>query len=167
MITAVLKENGTAVDAAIAATLCTGVVNMFSSGLGGGGFMIIRIPHTCTKEEKRAGIHHCSEKKVIDFRETAPAAAYEEMYEPNAMLARIGGLVVGIPAELRGLEEAHKRWGRLPWSRLVQPAIELAKGTFVSKELDRRLKVSETFHLFQLLGKRKIANTLSRFLETL
>lgn len=105
--------------------------------------MIIRVPKPCSRSENKAGLHHCSKKKVIDFRETAPAASFEEMYEPDAMLARIGGLSVGIPAELRGLEEAHKRWGRLPWSRLVEPAIQLAEGTFVSKELDRRLKVSE------------------------
>lgn len=138
----VLKENGTAVDAAIASTFCTGVVNMFSSGLGGGGFMIVRVPHKCSPAERRAGLHHCSSKKVIDFRETAPAAAHEAMYVGDAMLARIGGLSVGVPAELLGLEEAHKRWGKLPWERLVEPSIRLAEGTFVARELERRLKVS-------------------------
>jgi gamma-glutamyltranspeptidase/glutathione hydrolase/leukotriene-C4 hydrolase len=139
--TTVLKENGTAVDAAIAATLCTGVVNMFSSGLGGGGFMIIRVPEKCTLAERKAGLHHCSSKKVIDFRESAPAASHEKMFAKDAMLARIGGLSVGVPAELLGLEEAYKRWGKLPWSRLVEPSIKLAEGTYVAKELERRLKV--------------------------
>lgn len=139
---AVLKENGTAVDAAIAATFCTGVVNMFSSGLGGGGFMIIRDPRACTSAEKRKSLTSCSDKKVIDFRETAPAASHEDMYKSDAMLARIGGLAVGVPAELRGLEEAYQRWGKLPWARLVEPAIKLAEGTSVSRELERRLKVS-------------------------
>lgn len=142
---AVLKENGTAVDAAIAATFCTGVVNMFSSGLGGGGFMIIRDPQPCSKAEKKAGLYHCSVKKVVDFRETGPAGSSEEMYESDAMLARVGGLAVGVPAELRGLEEAYKRWGRLPWARLVAPSIKLAEGTYVSRELDRRLKLFGTF----------------------
>jgi gamma-glutamyltranspeptidase/glutathione hydrolase/leukotriene-C4 hydrolase len=141
----VLKENGTAVDAAIAATLCTGVVNMFSSGLGGGGFMIIRDPQPCTRKERKAGLHHCSDKKVIDFRETGPAGSSEEMYELDAMLARYGGLAVGVPAELRGLEEAYKRWGRLPWARLVEPAIKLAEGTYVSRELERRLRLFGSF----------------------
>ncbi|UZJ53246.1 hypothetical protein CBS101457_002566 [Exobasidium rhododendri] len=141
----VLKDNGTAVDAAIASTFCTGVVNMFSSGLGGGGFMIVRVPQECTLAERLAGLHHCSSKKVIDFRETAPAASHEDMFLKDAMLSRIGGLSVGVPAELLGLEEAYKRWGRLPWARLVEPSIRLAEGTIVARELDRRLKVFGSF----------------------
>jgi gamma-glutamyltranspeptidase/glutathione hydrolase/leukotriene-C4 hydrolase len=136
----ILQAKGNAVDAAIAATLCTGVVNMFSSGIGGGGFMIVRVPASCTKKERAKGMKYCSKKTTIDFRETAPAAAYTTMYEGRPNAARWGGLAVGVPGELKGLEEAHRRWGRLSWSKLVEPSIKLAEATYVSRELDSRLQ---------------------------
>ncbi|GAC72412.1 gamma-glutamyltransferase [Moesziomyces antarcticus T-34] len=132
----VLLEHGTAVDAAVASTLCVGVLNMFSSGIGGGGFMIVRDPTKCY--DRGAGAD-CAEHVTIDFRETAPAAANKTMYVGRVPRAQFGGLAVGVPGELRGLEEAHRRWGRLPWKRLVQPSVELARSAKVSKELARRL----------------------------
>ncbi|CDW97240.1 hypothetical protein, partial [Sporisorium scitamineum] len=133
----VLLEKGTAVDAAVASTLCVGVLNMFSSGIGGGGFMIVRDPTPCF--DKRGKKDDCVEHTTIDFRETAPAAANKTMYVGRVPKAQFGGLAVGVPGELRGLQEAHKRYGKLPWKRLVQPSIELAKSATVSKELARRL----------------------------
>lgn len=141
----VLLEKGTAVDAAIASTLCTGVLNMFSSGIGGGGFMIVRDPTPCYTKGAKKG--DCVEHISIDFRETAPAAANKTMYVGRVPKAQFGGLAVGVPGELRGLEEAHKRFGKLPWKRLVQPSVELAKSARVSKELARRLGY---FGLFML-----------------
>lgn len=134
----VLLEKGTAVDAAVSSTLCVGVLNMFSSGIGGGGFMIVRDPTPCYRG-KGKGKEGCVEHTTIDFRETAPAAANKTMYMGRVPRAQFGGLAVGVPGELRGLQEAHKRYGRLPWKRLVQPSIELAKSATVSKELARRL----------------------------
>lgn len=113
---------------------------MFSSGIGGGGFMIVRDPRPCSTQEHKNGMQHCSSKVVIDFRETAPSAAEERMYEGQPMKARWGGLSVGVPGELRGLEEAHRRFGRLPWKQLIAPSIALARSTYVSRELDSRLK---------------------------
>jgi len=126
----VLKDGGTAVDAAVASVLCVGVVNMFSSGIGGGGFMVVRLPPKPNAT---------SEAWTIDFRETAPRQANSTMFVANPRLAIFGGLAVAIPGELRGLEEAHRRWGRLPWSRLVQPSVRLAQGWEVDKELGRRI----------------------------
>lgn len=83
-----------------------------------------------------------SEGWTIDFRETAPAAANATMFYDNPELSRIGGLSVGVPGELRGLAEAHRRWGKLPWKRLVQPAAKLAAGWEVGIELGRRIKAS-------------------------
>ncbi|KAJ2918019.1 hypothetical protein MD484_g2380, partial [Candolleomyces efflorescens] len=127
----VLKEGGNAVDSAVATTFCIGVVNMFSSGIGGGGFMTIRIPPEAPGES--------SQVYTIDFRETAPALSNETMYKGSPELSRYGGLSVGVPGELRGLEEAHRRWGSLPWEYLVQPSVELAKGWKVDAELAKRI----------------------------
>lgn len=129
----VLKEGGNAVDAAISAVFCVGVVNMFSSGIGGGGFMTVRIPPSSEGGS--------SEVYTIDFRETAPALANSTMYADDPATARWGGLAVGVPGEVRGLQEAHERWGKLPWTRLVQPSIDLAAGWAVDKELARRLQM--------------------------
>ncbi|KAF8893384.1 gamma-glutamyltranspeptidase [Infundibulicybe gibba] len=127
----ILKEGGNAVDAAISATFCTGVVNMFSSGIGGGGFMTVRIPPPQPGNR--------SEVYTIDFRETAPALSNTTMFTHSPNASRIGGLAVGVPGEVLGLEEAHRRWGKLPWNRLVKPSIELATGWRVDRELGRRI----------------------------
>ncbi|KAH9998449.1 gamma-glutamyltranspeptidase [Russula compacta] len=127
----ILKEGGNAVDAAVATTFCIGVVNMFSSGIGGGGFMTVRLPPST-----QGGT---SEVWTIDFRETAPALANATMYKGLPMKARFGGLAVGVPGEVRGLAEAHTRWGKLPWRRLVQPSVDLASGWVVGKELGLRI----------------------------
>lgn len=78
---------------------------------------------------------------TIDFRETAPAKSNATMYKSNPDLARFGGLAVGVPGEVKGLEEAHRRWGSLPWARLVNPSVELAAGWSVGIELGRRIQV--------------------------
>jgi gamma-glutamyltranspeptidase / glutathione hydrolase / leukotriene-C4 hydrolase len=103
---------------------------LFSSGIGGGGFMTVRVP-----------VESGSEVWTIDFRETAPALASSTMYINDPSASRVGGLAAGVPGELRGLEEAHRRWGSLDWKRLVTPSVELAKGWPVGKELSNRLKV--------------------------
>jgi len=104
------------------------------SGVGGGGFMTVRIPPTNASAT--------SEVYTIDFRETAPALANTTMYNANPRSAAYGGLAVGVPGEVRGLEEAHKRWGTLPWERLVEPSVTLAAGWEVDKELGKRIPVS-------------------------
>ncbi|KAG1751511.1 gamma-glutamyltranspeptidase [Suillus paluster] len=129
----VLKEGGNAIDATISAVFCVGVVNMFSSGIGGGGFMTVRIPPSSEGGS--------SEVYTIDFRETAPALANSTMYKDDPDAARWGGLSVGVPGEMRGLQEAHRRWGTLPWARLVQPSVDLAAEWTVDIELARRLEM--------------------------
>lgn len=70
---------------------------MYHSGIGGGGFMIVR---------SAEGL-----KEVIDFRETAPSQAHKEMYSGNVMGSLLSGLSSGIPGELRGLEYLHSKYG--------------------------------------------------------
>ncbi|KAK7057202.1 gamma-glutamyltranspeptidase [Favolaschia claudopus] len=127
----ILKAGGNAVDAAIAATFCTGTVAMYSSGIGGGGFMTVRIPAAAPGES--------SEVFTIDFRETAPALANKTMFPPLSNTSMFGGLSVGVPGEIRGLEEAHRRWGTLPWKTLIEPSITLAEGWQVQVELAKRI----------------------------
>ncbi|KAF8400911.1 hypothetical protein HHK36_014214 [Tetracentron sinense] len=113
-----LRKGGHAVDAAVATALCLGVVHPMSSGIGGGGFMVVRSSST-------------SETKAFDSRETAPSAASQNMYENNPSAKARGALSMGVPGELAGLHEAWLKYGRLPWRTLFQPAIRLAKDGFI------------------------------------
>lgn len=85
------------------------------------------------------------EYKSIDFRETAPAAAYEDMFEGNSMGSIMGGLASGIPGELRGLEYLHQMYGKLPWVKVVMPAAKLAERGFIVNEDLRKAMNSEFF----------------------
>ena len=98
--------------------------------------MIIRVPPNST--------HDSSEAWAIDFRERAPGLAHTKMYVDDPYSSKFGGLSVAVPGELRGLEEAHRRWGKLPWKRLVMPSVELARGWKVDRELARRIQVGRS-----------------------
>lgn len=89
-----------------------------------------------------------SEVYTIDFRETAPMLATASMYKDDPKSAAYGGLSVGVPGEVRGLEEVHRRWGLLPWRRLVEPAISLANAWEVDKELGKRIPVRLSHLIF-------------------
>ena len=112
---AVLADGGNAVDAAIATSFALAVTWPEAGNLGGGGFMLIASPD---------GSHPV----CIDYRETAPAAATEGMYTPGEN--RHHARHVGVPGTVAGLFLAHEKYGRLPWSRLVQPSVELARDGF-------------------------------------
>ncbi|VVB11171.1 unnamed protein product [Arabis nemorensis] len=114
----VLRRGGHAVDAAVATSLCVGVVNPMSSGIGGGSFLIV-------------SSSDYSNAEAFDMRETAPLAASKDMYKNDASAKFLGALSIGVPGEIAGLYEAWKRYGRLPWKPLFEPAIELARGGFV------------------------------------
>ncbi|XP_033331225.2 scoloptoxin SSD14 isoform X1 [Megalopta genalis] len=111
----ILEKNGSAVDAAIASMICNGLVNMQSMGLGGGFFMTIY-----DRATQRAF--------TLVARDKAPLAANETMYEGKPKEAAfIGPLSIGVPGEVAGYWEAHKRFGKLPWADLFQPSIELCE----------------------------------------
>ncbi|KAL6626747.1 hypothetical protein ACP70R_030473 [Stipagrostis hirtigluma subsp. patula] len=111
---AALRAGGHAVDAAVAAALCLGVVHPMSSGLGGGAFIVVR--------DAASG-----EAVAFDARETAPAAATPDMYAREPWSKYKGALAMGVPGELAGLHAAWSRYGRLPWRDLFAPAIRLAR----------------------------------------
>jgi gamma-glutamyltranspeptidase/glutathione hydrolase len=129
-----LRAGGSAVDAAIATQMVLALVEPESSGIGGGAFMLLWDP---------------AKKKMTSFdgRETAPASATPTMFldasgQPNSKMKEIpGGLSVGIPGVVAMLDLAHKKYGKLPWAKLFQPAIELAeKGFAVPHKLATTLK---------------------------
>ena len=118
---AILAQGGDAVDAAVATALALGVTHPFASGIGGGGFALVR----------RAS----GESLSLDFREVAPASAHKDMFVgPNGSViagaSTLGARAVGVPGELAGLNHLHKRFGKLPWRSVVQPAIRLARDGF-------------------------------------
>lgn len=116
-----LQAGGNAVDAAVALHFALAVVNPEAGNIGGGGFMIVRLA-----DDTRA---------ALDFREKAPLAATADMYldaEGRVTDAGlIGHLASGVPGSVAGMESAWRRFGRLPWSDLLQPAIRLARDGFV------------------------------------
>lgn len=116
----ILREGGSAADAAMAMMLALTVVEPQSSGIGGGGFLV----------------HHDAATGLIDTidgRETAPAAATADRFvgpggKPLAfMTAAPGGRSVGVPGNMRLMAMAHRKWGKLPWKALFAPAIALAE----------------------------------------
>lgn len=143
------RLNGTAVDASITTTLCIGLLNAFSSGIGGGGFALISVPDNAMDIMGPAYRPAAAPVMAVDFRETAPLAADENMYTKLGRGAsQVGGLAVGVPGELRGLEAAHAMYGKVAWRHLVEPVAELARdGWQVSRELARRLRIFGAFML--------------------
>jgi gamma-glutamyltranspeptidase/glutathione hydrolase len=118
----ILKGGGNAADSMVATVLCVGVIGMYHSGIGGGGFMMVRSQNGTYED--------------IDFRETAPAAAFEDMYKGNVKGSIISGLASGVPGDLRGLEYLHKNYGVLPWKDVVMPAVRVARdGWQVTQDL--------------------------------
>jgi len=118
----ILRKGGSAVDAAIAMQLVLGLVEPQSSGIGGGAFLV-------------HWDNTVREMKTYDGRETAPAAATPDRFlvdgKPMPFESAIrSGLSVGVPGVMRMLEMAHKRYGKLPWATLFEPAIKLAEDGF-------------------------------------
>jgi gamma-glutamyltranspeptidase / glutathione hydrolase len=122
----ILEQGGDAVDAAVATAFALGVVHPFASGIGGGGFAVVH----------RAD----GAQLVLDFREVAPKGATAGMFldSKGAVvpgLSRLGALAAGVPGEVAGLYELHRRYGKLPWATVIAPAIKLAREGFVITEI--------------------------------
>lgn len=130
------EQGGNAVDAAVAISFSISVERPQSTGIGGGGFMLIKTPEM---------------KKPIslDFREKAPLKAHSKMYldsKGNVIKRKSldGIFAVGTPGLVAGVLEAHRRFGKLPLAKILEPSIKLAEEGFeVYPELDRALKARE------------------------
>lgn len=117
----VLRAGGNAVDAAVAAGFALAVTYPEAGNIGGGGFMLIRMD---------------DEMSFVDYRETAPLTAHRDMFldeDGNVIegASLIGHKAVGVPGTVAGFWAAHQRYGTLPWSDLVMPAVKLAEDGFV------------------------------------
>jgi len=124
---AILKAGGNAVDAAVAVQFALAVVYPGAGNIGGGGFMVYR---------DKAG-----QAYTLDYREKAPGRASQNMYldslgNVRQGLSISGHLASGVPGSVDGMAEAHKRFGKLSWAQVLQPAIDLAAKGFPMTERD-------------------------------
>src|ERR1700712_118316 len=123
----ILKKGGNAVDAAVAVQFALAVTHPEAGNIGGGGFMVYRSSK--------------GETSTLDFREKAPAAANPDMYLDSAgkvihNMSLYTHKASGIPGSVDGMVEAHRKYGKLKWAELVQPAIDIANnGFWITKRL--------------------------------
>jgi len=140
---AILKQGGNAVDAAVATAFALAVTYPAAGNIGGGGFMLVH---------PRDG-----QSAVFDYRETAPAAAAADMFVKQK--TTYAHNVVGVPGTVRGLALAHRKHGKLPWKKLVEPAVRLAAEGFIvdpwtARSLNELLAKSKEFtELQRVFGK--------------
>ena len=159
----ILRQGGSAVDAAISVQLVLNLVEPQSSGIGGGAFMLV---------------HDGRRNRLVayDGRETAPAAARPDRFldadgKPmNVVDAVVGGRSVGVPGVVALLAEAHRRHGRLPWAALFAPAIALSeRGFAISPRLATLLAAERHFvqpraraYFLDADGRPRAAGTILR-----
>ncbi len=142
----ILKKGGNAFDAMIATDLALVVAYPFSGNIGGGGFTVYR------KNNGEIG--------SLDYREKAPLAANRDMYlDENGDVipdkSILGAMSVGVPGTVAGLFEIYEKFASLPFSELIQPAIDLARnGVRVSKKQAQR--INHYRHLFEKANHRTI-----------
>ena len=132
----ILAHGGNAVDAAVATALALAVTHPSAGNIGGGGFMIVRTPS--------------GQITAFDYREKAPLKSTQTMYlgadgKIDRSLTAAGYLAPGVPGTLRGLELAHKKFGKLPWKDVAMPAVVLAEKGFaipaaLARELNREVQ---------------------------
>ncbi|WP_372754923.1 gamma-glutamyltransferase [Labilibaculum sp.] len=123
----ILQQGGNAFDAAVAVQFALAVVYPRAGNIAGGGFAVIR-----TAE---------GEHNSLDFREKAPAAAFEEMYcdkdgNVHSDWSQKGHLAVGVPGSVDGMVRLHQKYGRMEWGDLLEPAIQLAENGVVLSLLE-------------------------------
>ncbi len=140
----ILKKGGNAVDAAVATAFALAVTYPPAGNIGGGGFMVVY------PGDKR-------EPVVVEYRETAPAAAGKNMFAKND--GWLGHKPVGVPGTVRGMALAHQKFGKLPWKDVLTPAVRLAEDgfaldAFLASSLNSIVGSSSDFpELRRVLGK--------------
>lgn len=134
----ILQKGGNAYDAMIATHFALAVVYPVAGNIGGGGFMVYRDKN--------------GKKGALDFREKAPFTAYKDMYLDslgNVIKNKsvLGAHAVGIPGSVAGVFEVYQKFGSLPFKKLIQPAIDLAKKgfTITKKQADDLNNATDRF----------------------
>ncbi len=137
----VMAQGGNAVDAAVATAFALAVTYPAAGNIGGGGFMLVR-----TRE---------GEVTAFDYREKAPLKSTPTMYVGeygiiDRGLTSAGYLAPGVPGSVRGLEAAHRKFGKLPWKDVVMPGVALAEQGFLvsaalASSLNSELKAMAEF----------------------
>jgi gamma-glutamyltranspeptidase / glutathione hydrolase len=162
---AILASGGNAVDAAVATAFALAVVQPTAGNIGGGGFAVVRIS--------------TGKAAAIDFRETAPAAASENMFldkDGKAIdkLSTRGHLAAGVPGSVAGLHALHAKYGVKPWKDVVEPAIKLARdgfalGGYTSRRIADEVEKLERFPASAALwlenGRAKAPGTVIKLPE--
>ena len=125
----ILQAGGNAVDATVAVQFALSVVHPSAGNIGGGGFFVYRTPQ--------------GQNYTLDFREKAPLKGSKDMYldaQGNVIagLSTLGHLASGVPGSVDGMVEIHKKFGKLPWAALLQPAIDLAEKGHLLTEKEAR-----------------------------
>ena len=166
----ILNQGGNAVDAAVATGFALAVTFIDAGNIGGGGFMTVKMDNDIA---------------FLDYREKAPLTAHKDMYldvEGNVIddITLIGGQAAGVPGTVAGFWEAHKRFGKLPWKDIVQPAIDLAANGFMpapilvksihsmEQRFDGKTNFNEYFeHISstEVFKQPELAQTLGRIAE--
>ncbi|MXV38152.1 gamma-glutamyltransferase [Flavobacteriaceae bacterium Ap0902] len=141
----IMRRGGNAFDAMVATDAALAVCFPFAGNIGGGGFMVYRLKDGTTG--------------TLDYREKAPKAAHEKMYQDKngeliPRLSMDGALAVGVPGTVAGMYEAHQKLGKLSWKEVMQPAIDLAKNGFVVTEKQAEM-LNGSRYLFQKVNKNR------------
>ena len=142
----ILQKGGNAFDAMIATELALAVSYPVAGNIGGGGFMVYRL--------------NDGSKGALDYREKAPLSASKNMYlddkgNPIEDKSTLGANAVGIPGTIAGMFKVHSKFGTLPFSELIQPAIDLAsKGVVVTKKQATSLNKRKEY--FQKVNNYKV-----------
>lgn len=158
----IMKEGGNAYDAAIAVQFALAVVYPVAGNIGGGGFLVYR--------------HHTGEVGSLDYREKAPLAASRDMYldenkDADPQKSRLGHLAAGVPGTVDGMVKIHKRLASLPWEKLLQPAIALARDGFeltdrhaqhLNRSLEQFAQVNDPLPVMSGQGKWKGGDILKQ-----
>lgn len=121
----IMEQGGNAFDAMIATDLALLVSYPVAGNIGGGGFMVFRM------NDGNIG--------ALDYRETAPQLATKDMYldangDVSPDKSQLGALAIAVPGTVAGLFEIHKKFGTIPFEKLIEPAIQLARNGVVATE---------------------------------